>query len=547
MDDITTMHPMLEVKLDQIRRSRDTHAGTDAVKQTAPIYSNVVNSTDEEYLPKLNGQDKKQYASYKKRAVFYGAMSRTVTALVGAIDRKPPEVTGADSLKDFMKDVTGTGISLDEFLKDIEEEAMISGRVVVCIDRKNSTDNRPYLVWYKSEDSINWFSEQYTDFDQRLSGMIFRESYYDVDPDNKYKQIQLDQYREFTMTDGNVTVNIWRQKNKNKRIGENQTFVGKEEKPKYEIEETYTLTNRGKPLGFVPCVPVVADGSPFEVPHPPLLDLVDVNLAHYRNSADYEHGMHWTALPTPVLTGLNGKDAKISIGSGAAIVLPDPQSSAMFLEFTGQGLSTIKTAMEHKEMMMSALGARMLAGSMDQSTSAEVTRINYSGQTASLCNVARSMSRGMTRLLKMVANWENNKGFDNIEVHLNEDYVDTKLVGADLTALMAAYQGGAISLDSLIWNMSSGELLPVGRTVEDEIALIEADFNKEADFAMGFEGENVAFKGNSFESGLSSAQRDENHEIQKEHSEEDRKFDKDERKKDGEARRKEDNNNKGDK
>ena len=534
MDDITTRHPMLEDKLEQIRRSRDTHAGTDAIKQTAPVYSNDISSTDEEYLPKLNGQDKKQYNSYKKRAVFFGAMSRTVTALVGAIDRKPPEVKGANNLKEFMKDVTGTGISLDEFLKDIEEEVMVSGRVVVCVDRKNSTDNRPYLVWYKSEDCINWFSEQYTDFDQRLTGMIFREAYYDTDKDNKYKQIQKDQYREFTMEGGNVVVNIWKIKN-----DEKTSEFGNAEKPSYEIAESYTLTNRGKSLGFIPCVPVVSDGSPFEVPQPPLLDLVDVNLAHYRNSADYEHGMHWTALPTPVLTGLNGKDNKISIGSGSAIILPDPQSSAMFLEFSGQGLSTIKTAMDHKEMMMSALGARMLASRMDQSTSAEVARINYSGETASLCNVARSMSRGMTRLLKMVSQWENSKGFDNIEVHLNEDYVDTKLVGADLTALMAAYQGGAISLDSLIWNMSSGELLPVGRTVEDEIALIEADVNKEAEFAMGFEGENVAFKGNNFESQQGSSQRDESFEISKEHDEEDRKFDKEEKKKDGVAKRKE--------
>ena len=538
MDDITTKHPMLEVVLDQIRRSRDTHAGTDAIKQTAPIYSNVVNTTDEEYLPKLNGQDKKQYNSYKKRAVFFGAMSRTVTALVGAIDRKPPEVKGANSLKEFMKDVTGTGVSLDEFLKDIEEEVMVSGRVVICIDRKNSSDNRPYLVWYKSEDCINWFSEQYTDFDQRLTGMIFRESYYDVDDENKYKQVQLDQYREFEMKDGNVIVNIWRQKNREQRAS-NNAFIGKEDKPQYEIVETYSLTKRGKSLGFIPCVSVVSDGSPFEVPQPPLLDLVDVNLAHYRNSADYEHGMHWTALPTPVLTGLNGKDSKISIGSGSAIILPDPQSSAMFLEFSGQGLSTIKTAMDHKEMMMSALGARMLASRMDQSTSAEVARINYSGETASLSNVARSMSRGMTRLLKMVAMWETKKGFENIEVHLNEDYVDTKLDGGNLTALMSAYQGGAISLDSLIWNMSSGELLPVGRTVEDEIALIEADVNKEAEFAMGFEGENVAFKGNNFESQQGSSQRDESFEISKEHDEEDRKFNQEEKKKDGVAKRKE--------
>ena len=545
MDDITTRHPMLMMVEEQIRRSRDTHSGTDAIKQTAPMYSNVVLSTDEEYLPKLNGQDKKQYNSYKKRAVFYGAMSRTVTALVGAIDRKPPEVKGADALEDFMKDVTGTGVSLDEFLKEVEEEVMISGRVVVCVDRKNSKDNRPYLVWYKSEDCINWFSEEYTDFDQRLAGMVFRESYFDRDKDNKYKQIQKDQYREFTLENGNVTVNIWRPEDEDNGGAPIVNIIGKEEKPRYVIKETYKLTNRAKPLGFIPCVPIVADGSPFEVPKPPLLDLVDVNLAHYRNSADYEHGMHWTALPTPVLTGLNGKDSKISIGSGSAIILPDPQSSAMFLEFSGTGLGVIKTAMDHKESMMSALGARMLASRMDQSTSAEVTRINYSGETASLCNVARSMSRGMARMLRMVALWENFKGAENIEVILNEDYVDTKLEGADITALMSAYQGGAISLDSLIWNMASGERIPVGRTVDDEIALIEGDMDREAEEALFYESEGIGFSGGKFASAPGSQNRDESQEMQKENhdkqmefADEDHAFDQSEKKKDNAERRK---------
>ena len=543
-DDITTKHPMLITVEDQIRRARDCYAGTDAIKQTAPIYANIVLSTDEEYLPRLNGQDKKQYQNYKKRAVFYGTMARTVTALVGAIDRKPPQVNGADDLEDFLKDVTGTGVSLDEFLKDIEEEVMISGRVVVCIDRKNSKDNRPYLVWYKSEDCINWFSEDYADFDQRLSGIVFRESYYQRDPENRYKQKQVDQYREFVMEKGKVTVNIWRPGTPETRDSASDSLSAT--RPEYTVFQTYELTNRGKSLGFIPCVSVVADGSPFEIPKPPLLDLVDVNIAHYRNSADYEHGMHWTALPTPVLTGLNGKDSNISIGSGSAIILPDPQSSAMFLEFSGTGLGVIKSAMEHKEGMMNTLGARMLASSTDQSTSAEVARINYSGETASLCNVARSMSRGMSRMLRMVARWENKKGHEKIEVRLNEDYVDTKLAGADITALMSAYQGGAISLDSLIWNMSSGERLPLGRTVDDEISLIEGDMDREAEEALFYESEGIGFSGGKFTSSSGSAIRDDNHEMTKENHEkqmefadEDHEVSLEEKKKDSEAKRKE--------
>jgi hypothetical protein len=295
-------------------------------------------------------------------------------------------------------------------------------------------------------------------------------------------------------------VNIWRSPSNNSATISASGLEGSD----YIVEESYSLTNRGKPLGFLPCVPIVSEGSLLELPKPPLLDLVDVNLAHYRNSADYEHGMHWTALPTPVLTGLNSKESKISIGSGSAIILPDPQSKAMFLEFSGTGLSTIKTAMDHKESMMSALGARMLASRMDQSTSAEVARINVSGDIASLASMARSVGRGATRLLRMVAAWEN-KPFEDLEVHINEDYVDIKLAGPDITALMSAYQGGALSLDSLIWNLSQGERLPNGRTIDDEIALIEADMDREAEEALAYEDEDIGFSGSRFSSAEGSA------------------------------------------
>ena len=541
-NDVSTMHPVLKAMLNKIRRCRDAYEGTDAIKDIKPVDGNAVFSTDEEYLPKLDGQNKKQYQSYKRRAVFYAAMARTVIALAGAIDRKPPMVEGADALEEFQKDVTGTGVSFDEFLSDVEREILISGRAIVCVDRKNSSDNRPYLVWYKSEDCINWFSEEYTDFNERLSSMIFQETYYEINPDNKYEQIQATQYREYSLVKGHAVVNIWRTDLQKK--AEMVNIVGEGPRKEYKIVETYRLTNRGKALGFIPCVPMVSSGSAFHVPKPPLLDLVDVNLAHYRNSADLEHGLHWTALPTPYFTGLDGKDNAITIGSGSAIILSDPSSKAGFLEFSGTGLTSIEKAMKEKEGMMSALGARMLASKMDQSTSAEVTRINYSGETAALCNIAKSISRGATRLLRMVAGWENHKGFEKIEVYLNEDYVDAKLAGSDIAPLLQAYQAGAISQESLIWNLSQGERLPVGRSIEDEIELIEAGLDKESDEALFWQDSNIAFSGNNFTSGAGTAMQEENHEIQKEHADEDRKFDKDEKKKDNVVKRKD---KKGDK
>ncbi len=478
---ISTKHPLLVDKIDQIRRARDAHKGTDAIK-----CSNHPSGLplDEEYLPRLGGQTLEDYEAYKRRAVFYAAMNRTVVALVGALCRKPAEVDNGDALKAFMEDVTGTGVCFDEFLKRIETEILTSGRVIVCVDRMDTEDsNRPYLIWYKSEECTNWFTTKAANFAHTLNNVVFKESYYEPCEDNKYKQEVRDQYREYVLEDnGRVTVNVHRPANKSN--GSTPS-----EMEEYIIHESRVLTNRGKDLGFLPVSMIVSSGEDYEVPTPPLLDLVDVNLAHYRNSADFEHGLHWTALPTPWFSGLTDTTSNIAIGSGAAIILPDPSASAGFLEFTGSGLTQISGAMKHKEQLMSTLGARMLGSGMDQSTSAEVVRINVSGEISALINIAKSIGRCVSRTMRMVAMWENVKGSDSINVHINEDYVDTKLAAADINALLGAFQGGALSLDTLLWNLEQGERIPVGRSVEEELALIEVGAQQSAEAEMGEGGE----------------------------------------------------------
>lgn len=492
---ISTKHPLLVDKLSQIRRARDAFKGTDSIK-ASPL--------DEDYLPRLGGQSEEEYENYKRRAVFYAAMNRTVVALVGALCRKPAQVDNGEILKEFMKDVTGTGISFDEFLKRIESEILISGRVVVCVDRMDNETNRPYLIYYKSEDCTNWFTSKSSSFAQSLNTVVFKESYYDSDENNAYLQVVRDQYREYVLgNDGTVTVNLHRPITKTGGFHSSDTL-------EYVLHETKTMTNRGKPLGFLPVTMVVSSGEDYEVPTPPLLDLVDVNIAHYRNSADFEHGLHWTALPTPWFSGLSDASANISIGSGAAIILPDPSSHAGFLEFSGAGLTQISGALKHKEGLMSTLGARMLSSGMDQSTSAEVVRINVSGEISALINVAKSVSRCISRTLRMVSLWENQKGAEGIEVHINEDYVDTKLGAADIQALLGAYQGGALSLDTLLWNLEQGERMPVGRSIEDEMALIDVGAEKEAETAMAFEDEGAGYAGNFFNSEAGSNEDDNN-------------------------------------
>jgi hypothetical protein len=57
---------------------------------------------------------------------------------------------------------------------------------------------------------------------------------------------------------------------------------------------------------------------------------------------------------------------------------------------------------------------------------------------------------------------------------LNTDFFATAMTSQDLTALVASWQQGAISYDTLYYNLQKGEIARPGVDVETERDLIEA-------------------------------------------------------------------------
>jgi len=57
-------------------------------------------------------------------------------------------------------------------------------------------------------------------------------------------------------------------------------------------EDLFPLMN-GKPLDFIPFIFIGIDDTTPSVDEPPLIDIADVNIAHYRLDADHKHGLHY--------------------------------------------------------------------------------------------------------------------------------------------------------------------------------------------------------------------------------------------------------------
>jgi hypothetical protein len=67
-------------------RARDVLAGEDAVK-----------AAGERYLPRLDSQSEEEYCTYRNRAAFFNATSRTAEGYSGLIFRRPPFVKTPES------------------------------------------------------------------------------------------------------------------------------------------------------------------------------------------------------------------------------------------------------------------------------------------------------------------------------------------------------------------------------------------------------------------------------------------------------------------
>lgn len=446
---VNTQHRDYKTTLPQWTRCRDTHEGTDAVKAKRTVY-----------LPLLEGMDEINsagYAGYLARALFYPAMARTVQGLAGLSYAKPPTVAFVPvaSQPEF-NDVTLSGISLGAYGLLMCLEVLITGRVGTLIDMPESpaAGARPYWVQYTAEQIVNWRVERINGMQTLTRVVLFEVK--EIATDDPFEPSLQHQYRVLELKDAKYSVTIYIQ--------------DKDDKTKFNAQATRIPLRRGMPLPYIPFNFCNTRGITVEVEHPPLIDLVDVNLSHYRTSADHEHGAHFTALPTPYITGhvLPQGQTELTIGSGKAWVL-DKDATAGMLEFTGAGLKSLSDLKEEKRTLMTSLGARMLETPSNVSEAAQTVRMRHAGEASAMSVLADAVGQAMTQLVHWHLWWNgaDQTIADKALVTLNPEVMED-LSADEVRALVEMWQKNGISKETLYYNLSWGEWTRPGVTFEQE-------------------------------------------------------------------------------
>ncbi len=437
------------------KRCRDAVAGSDAVKGEETLYLPMIGNP---YDP----LSIEKYKGYLERALFHGYTARAVQGLEGAIGRKDPIIEFPEDKIEMLDHITVDGESLKDFANQVVHEVISVGRFGILVDMPEGSSDIAYFAGYETE-NIDHIGYTKVDGEERLSMVVLREYYDQQDGRDPFKVIKMIRYRVLTLDEvSRYKVEVYAQ-------------VGKSEDDKFLLDKDLTVmpTFRGSRLNYIPFICVNPNAKIRGIQKPPILDVVDANMSHYRSSADLENGRHWNGCPTMWGSGIIKDDAgDIVVGSPKAHLFSNENAKLMLLELK-EGLEPLENAMKEKQELIVVLGARLLEEEKTAVETAESRRQRQAGENSVLATISINISSFMTKGLIWLAEWSGISG--DVSISLNTDFVVDQLVAGSMKELRELLMVGDISFETFFYNMKRMELYPEGWSIEDELNAIDEE------------------------------------------------------------------------
>jgi hypothetical protein len=129
---------------------------------------------------------------------------------------------------------------------------------------------------------------------------------------------------------------------------------------------------------------------------------------------------------------------------------------------------------------MAVLGSRMLEDTKRVGETADAIELRQAGENSILMTLALSLSDSISQVLRWVYWWNSTEQYPEdiseslVLLQINTDFTAKGLTSLELTAIVSAWQAGAISQTTMFDLFRKGEVLPTGRTDDEEKNLVQA-------------------------------------------------------------------------
>ena len=438
--------PEVEAMLPKWELIADCIAGQEAVKKKTV-----------KYLPKPNPEDDSpendaRYTGYITRAVFYNVTANTLSGLVGQVFNTDPVSEYPPELEPLWYDCNGSGVTLIQQSKKALTTTLAFGRCGLLVDfppaivdketkkaraftRQEVMDGvaRPTIQYYGPTDIINWRFES-NGAVSRLTMLVLVEDY--IIKDDGFEIERGTQCRRLRLNNGVYEMETWRRTDE------------KQEGP-YELAGTTTPTDAtGRPFNYIPFYFIGSQNNDAQIDKPPMYDIANLNIGHYRNSADYEDSVFMVGQPTPYFSGLTETWVKevlngtIYLGSRGAVPLPEGGQAGLI---QAQPNSMVKEAMDSKQQQMVALGAQLVEDKQVQRTLGEA-KMENAVISSTVTSCARNVSQAFESALMAAASFSGAEvNANKIIYQLSTDFAISKLSPDERRQVLAEWQGGLLT------------------------------------------------------------------------------------------------------
>ena len=404
------------------------------------------------YLPQEPREQDSSYDVRLLRSVCPPYLVRLERLLAGMLTRKPVRLEDvSDVVTEQLFDVDLQGNDLNVWTYETARKCIRYGHVGVLVDAPKAGENgRPYYVTFTPREILGWRSE-IADGKQQLTMVRLMEKI--TVPDGLYGEKQVEQVR--VLTPGAFEIHQKDDKGEFRLVDEGRTSLS-------EIPFAVAYANR---VGVLES-------------RPPLADIAELNLKAYQVQSDLDNQLHISAVPMLAIFGFPQSAEEISAGPGEALALPET-ASASYIEPSGNSYSAQFQRLEQIAQQINELGLAAVLGQKLSAETAEAKRIDRSQGDSTMMVIAQQMQDLIDNCLTFHAQYMQQAQAGSS--FINRDFLATRLEPQEIQALLQLYTAGTITQETLLNQLSAGEVLGDEFDVEEEVeatqtgGLIEMD------------------------------------------------------------------------
>ena len=393
------------------------------------------------YLPQEPRELDESYDNRLARSVVPPYYQRLERMLAGMLTRKPVKLQDVtDAIREQLFDVDMQGNDLNVWTYETARKLVRYGHIGCLVDAP-SNGGRPYWCTYTPRQILGYRTEQ-QDGQQRLTQLRLQETVLEADPDSKYGEKQIDQVR--VLTPGQYQIQQRQDNGNYKVVDEGTTSLD-------QIPFSIAYSNR---VGFMES-------------RPPLEDIAELNLKSYQVQSDLDNQLHISAVPMLALFGFPSSAEEVSAGPGEALAFP-ADGRAEYIEPQGRSFDFQFKRLEQIALQINELGLSAVLGQKLSAETAASKMIDRSQGDSTMMVIAQNVQDMIDNSLKFHAQFMGQQEAAG-SCTVNRDFIGARLQPADVNALLQLYTAGTITKETLLMQLSDGEVLGDDFDVQQEV------------------------------------------------------------------------------